>query len=154
MTTKNNNKPVHKEEDTKAMNGVDLHFATAPTLNIGGETFTPTTLKAVFQADIDAIDETDAARTTLKLKVQAAGIARKRVVQVRKVLLAFLIGQNGPGAVQVLEDFGFTVPKPPGPKTVKAKAAGQAKAQTTRDKQKAAKAAEATPPPPPNPATK
>ena len=79
---------------------------------------------------------------------------RQRAAKVRKNLKVFLLGQNGPEAVQVLEDFGFTVPKPTGPKTVKAKATGQQKAQTTRQKLAAAKAAVEAPPPPATPAAK
>ena len=154
MTNDTNNKPTRIEQDTKAMNGVDLHLANAGTMTIGGEQFTPATLKAVFQADIAATNDTDAAKTTLKQKVLTAQTARKRAAGVRKNLKVFLVGQNGPAAVQVLEDFGFTVPKAPGPKTVEAKAAGQQKAQVTRQKQKAAKAAAETPPPPATPAAK
>jgi hypothetical protein len=154
MTNEANNKQTRRDQDTKAMNGVDLHLASAGTMTIGGEQFTPATLKAVFQADIDATSDADAAATTLKLKVQTAQTARKRAAGVRQNLKVFLVGQNGPAAVQVLEDFGFTVPKPLGPKTVEAKAAGQQKAQVTRQKQKAAKAAVETAPPPATPAAK
>jgi hypothetical protein len=154
MTKTPNNKATHTEQDTKAMAGVDLHLASAGTMIIGGEQFTPATLKAVFQADLDATSNSDAAKTTLKLKVQTAQAARQRTATVRKNLKVYLVGQNGPNAVQVLEDFGFTVPKPPGPKTVEAKALGQAKAQSTRLKQRAAKAAVEAPPPPATPAAK
>lgn len=136
MATMKNNKAIRRENDSKAMHGVDLHLAQAGNMAIGGETFTPVTLKGVFQADLDALDQVDAARTALKDKVAAAVAARKRTTAVRKVLKAYLIGQNGPAAVQVLEDFGLTVPKAPGPRTVKAKAAGQAKATATRGRKK------------------
>ena len=154
MTSKNDSKTAHKDQDDKAMHGVDVHLATLATLVVGGEQFTPATLKGVFQADIDAIAESDAAATTLKTKVAAAKAARKRTAAVRKALKAYLIGQNGPEAVQILEDFGFDAPRPPGPRTVKAKAAGQAKALTTRQKQKAALAAAVETPAPAAPATK
>jgi hypothetical protein len=154
MTNDTNNKPTRIDQDTKAMNGVDLHLASAGTMTIGGEQFTPATLKAVFQADIDATHDSDAAATTLKLKVQKAQAARQRATGVRQNLKVFLVGQNGPEAVQVLEDFGFAVPKPLGPKTVEAKATAQAKAQATRLKQKAPKAAVEAPAPPATPAAK
>ncbi len=154
MTGNHNDKQTRKDQDTKAMNGVDLHLASAGTMTIGGEQFTPATLKAVFQADIDATNDTEAAETTLKLKVQTALTARTRAAGVRKNLKVYLVGQNGPDAVQVLGDFGFTVPKAPGPKTVEAKATSQAKAQATRLKQKAAKAAAEAPPPPATPPAK
>ena len=154
MTTKTNNKPTHKDQDTKVMSGVDVHFATTGTMTIGGEQFTPATLKAVFQDDIDAINESDAAATTQKLKVQAAKAARKRAAKVRQAIKRYLVGQYGPEAVQILEDFGFPAPKPLGPKTVKAKAAAQQKAGATRASKKAVKAAAVETPAPANPATK
>ncbi len=147
MTTNHDDKPTRKEQDTKAMNGVDLHLGTVGTLILGGATFTPATLKAVFQADIDAMDETDAARTALKAKVAAARAVRKRTTGVRKDLKAFLVGQNGAGAVTILEDFGFDPPKTPGPKKAKTKADAQAKAGATRSRKKAALEAAAEPQP-------
>ena len=154
MSTKNNNKQAHKDQDTKAMHGVDLHFASIANLTIGGVAYTPATLKGVFQGDIDAIDEVDAARTNLKTKVAAAKAARKQAAKARKDLKTYLVGQNGPGAVQILEDFGLEPPKVPGPHTVKAKAAGQAKGVATRQKHKAALAASNEPAPPVVPPTK
>ncbi len=137
-TTKTGNKPTRRDRDRKVMTGVDAHLASTATLTLNGEQFTPATLKAVFQADIDAMDETDAERATLKTKVQTAKAARTRAEAVRKSLKAFLIGQNGPGAVQVLEDFGFAAPRAPGPKTAKQKASATAKATATKARKKAA----------------
>jgi hypothetical protein len=140
MTTKktDTSKPTRKDLDAKAMAGVDAHLASAGTMSIGGESFTPPALKAVFQADIDASNESDAANTTWRQKVKAANAARVRAAAVRKALKAFLIEQFGPGALQILEDFGFAVPKPPGPHTAKTKAEAAAKAQGTRQRKKAA----------------
>jgi hypothetical protein len=132
MTNTKQDKPTRKDLDQKVMDGVDAHLANTGTLTINGEQFTPATLKAVFQADIDAMGETDATRTALKAKVQVAKAARTRAALVRKALRAFLIGQFGPGAVQLLEDFGFPVPKAPGPKTAKQKAAATAKSAATK----------------------
>jgi hypothetical protein len=132
MTKTTDNKPTRRDLDQKAMDGVDAHLASAGTVTIDGEQFTPATLKAVFQGDIDAMGETDAARTTLKAKVQAAKAARTRADAVRKALKAFVIGQFGLRAVQVIEGFGFEVPKAPGPKTAKDKAEATEKGQATR----------------------
>jgi hypothetical protein len=145
MTMNHNNKsndtPTRKDRDTQAMHGVDTHLGNAGAMSIGGETFTPATLKKVFQDDIDAANETAAARTNWKLKVQTAATARRRAIAVLAALRAYLIGQNGPEAVQILEDFGFATPKAPGPKTAKAKASGAAKATNTRQRLRDAKAA-------------
>jgi len=160
MTKTKENKPTRKDLDQKVMDGVDAHLASIGTLTVNGEQFTPATLKAVFQADIDAMGKTDAARSALKAEVQVAAAARTRAATVRKALKAFLIGQFGPGAVQLLEDFGFAAPKPSGPKTAKQKAAATAKSVATKARVRTAVAqakAEtpepATPPPATPPAT-
>ena len=132
MTKPKQDKPTRKDLDQKVMDGVDAHLANLPTLTINGEQFTPATLKAVFQSDIDAMAKTDATRTQLKAEIQVAKAARTRAAVVRKALKAFLIGQFGADAVQLLEDFGFSVPKAPGPKTAKQKAAATAKGVATR----------------------
>jgi hypothetical protein len=132
MTKTKQNKPTRKDLDQKVMDGVDAHLANAGTLTINGEQFTPATLKAVFQSDIDAMAKTDATRAQLKAEVQVAAAARTRATVVSKALKAFLIGQYGLGAVQLLEDFGFAAPKAPGPKTTKQKAEATAKSVATR----------------------
>ncbi len=154
MTTTKQNKPTRKDLDQKVMDGVDLHLASMPTLTINGEQFTPATLKAVFQSDIDAMGKTDATRAQLKAEVQVAKAARQRATLVRKALKAFLIGQFGPGAVQLLQDFGFAAPKAPGPKTAKEKAAATAKSVATKARVRTAVATAkaGTPEPAPVPA--
>lgn len=132
MTQSKQDKPTRKDLDQKVMDGVDLHLATLATLTVSGEQFTPATLKAVFQSDIDAMGKTDATRAQLKAEVQVAKAARQRATVVRKALKALLIGQFGPGAVQLLEDFGFVAPKAPGPKTTKKKAEATAKSVATK----------------------
>ncbi len=132
MTKTKENKPTRKDLDQKVMEGVDAHLSSAATLTINGEQFTPATLKAVFQSDIDAMGKTDATRAQLKAEVQVAKAARQRATVVRKALKAFLIGQFGPGAVQLLDDFGFQAPKASGPRTAKRKAAATAKGVATR----------------------
>jgi thiamine pyrophosphate-dependent acetolactate synthase large subunit-like protein len=138
MTKPKENKPTRKDLDQKVMDGVDAHLASIATLTINGEQFTPATLKAVFQSDIDAMGKTDATRAQLKAEVQVAKAARQRAALVRKALKAFLIGQFGPTAVQLLEDFGFAAPKAPGPKTAKKKAESTAKGVATKARVKTA----------------
>ena len=154
MTKTKQNKPTRKDLDQKVMDGVDAHLASISTLTINGEQFTPATLKAVFQSDIDAMAKTDATRAQLKAEVQVAAAARTRATVVSRALKAFLIGQYGLGAVQLLEDFGFATPKAPGPKTAKQKAEATAKGVATRARVRTAvKQAKAeTPEPAPAPA--
>lgn len=132
MLPNSNNKPTTKDRNSKAMTGIDKHLADAKSIRVGGVDHTPTTLKAVFQADIDATNVADAARTHWKQLVQSAKVTHKTAARTRQALKTYLVGSYGPDAVAILEDFGFQPPKPTGPKTVKAKAASVARAASTR----------------------
>ena len=126
------NKPTNKDLDTKAMTGVDKHLASLTTIMIGGTAYTGPTLKAVFQADIDATNAADAARTQWKDLLVTAKAARTLAARARLALKSYLVGVYGPNAVGILEDFGFTPPKSPGKKTAKAKADAVEKSAATR----------------------
>ncbi len=126
------NKPTSKDLDTKAMKGVDKHLASLTTIMIGGTAYTAPTLKAVFQADIDATNAADAARTQWKDLLVPAKAARTLAARSRLALKSYLVGLYGPNAVGILEDFGFTPPKSPGRKTAKAKADAVDKSAATR----------------------
>jgi hypothetical protein len=126
------NKPTNKDLDTKAMNGVDKHLASLTSIMIGGTAYTGPALKAVFQADIDAINAADTARTQWKDLLVTAKAARTTAVRARQALKTYLIGLYGPSAVGILEDFGISPPKSPGRKTAKAKALAVDKSAATR----------------------
>ncbi len=126
------NKPTNKDLDNKAMSGVDKHLASLTSMTIGGTAYSVSTLKAIFQADIDASNAADAARTQWKERVVTATAARVTSARVRTALKAYLIGQYGVDAVGILEDFGFTPPKSNGMKTVAAKADALLKSAATR----------------------
>lgn len=128
----NNNKPTNKDLDTKAMSGVDKYLASVTQVTIAGATHTPASLKAALQADIDATNAADAARTRWKELLQTAKAARTTAARVRITLKAYLIGLHGADAVGILEDFGFSPPKSPGRKTAKAKALAVDKSAATR----------------------
>jgi hypothetical protein len=126
------NKPTNKDLDNKAMSGADKHLASLTSITVGGTAYTVPTLKAVFQADIDATNAADAAGTQWKEQVIKAQAMRAQSARVRRALRAYLIGLYGAEAVGILEDFGFSPPKPPGPKTVGMKAQGVERAAATR----------------------
>jgi hypothetical protein len=126
------NKPTNKDFDNKAMSGADKHLGGLASMIIGGTSYTLPTLKAVFQADLDAINAADAAATQWKEQVVKAQATRAESARVRSALKAYLIGQYGADAVGVLEDFGFSPPKPKGPQTVDMKAQGVERAAATR----------------------
>jgi hypothetical protein len=130
--TTNPNKPTVKDLDTKAMQGVDKHLSGVAQLTLLAVTHTPASLKAVFQADIDATNATEAGHTQWRQRVADQKAVRAKTRATRKALKAYLLGVFGPTAVAVLEDFGFSAPKTPGKKTVAAKSAGIVKAAATR----------------------
>jgi hypothetical protein len=126
------NKPTSKDLDTKAMKGVDKHLASLTTIMIDGTAYTGPTFKAVFQADIDAINAADAAWTQWKDLLVTAKATRATAARARLALKSYLVGLYGPNAVGILEDFGITPPKTPGMKTAKVKADAVDKSAATR----------------------
>jgi hypothetical protein len=112
--------------------GVDKDLGTMATIQLAGEAFTPSSLKAVFAADAAAMNATDTARKALQLAVQAEKAAHVRTMQVLTALRSFLLGTFGAQAVTVLGDFDINPPKSKATKTVATKAVAVAKAKATR----------------------
>ncbi len=133
MSTITTNKPTAKDLDAKAIQGTDRHLSTLTTLTFLGATYTPASLKAVFQTDIDAINAVEAAHTQWRQEVATQKTTRATTRAVRKALKSYLLGTFGPAAVGILQDFGFTPPKPPGKKTVASKSEALVKAAATRE---------------------
>jgi hypothetical protein len=131
-TTTNPSKPTVKDLDTKAIQGTDKHFASITSLTLAGAAFTPASLKAVFQADIDATNAAEAAHTQWMQLVAAQRATRASTHAVRKALKSYLLGTYGAAAVGILADFGFSAPKTAGKKTVAVKSVGLVKAAATR----------------------
>jgi predicted Fe-Mo cluster-binding NifX family protein len=143
--------------------GVTKYFTALPTLMLAGVTTTAVKINAVFQADIDATTALDAAEADVSQKRAAQKAARAAAIAERSDLKAYILGNYGEQAVQMLADFGFDPPKPRGAQTVASKAQAVAQSKATRaargtkgTKQKAAiKGVVATPAaePPATPAT-
>ena len=127
--------------DTKIIGAIGTYLGTVTQLTINGTSYTPATLKAVFQAEIDADRATDAAKAMYKQQVTDAETARGNARVTRKALKGYILSTFGPKAVNVLEDFGFSAPKPLGPKTTKAKADAAGKARATKKARRDAVAA-------------
>ncbi len=128
----NTNKPTTKDLNTKAISGVDKHLASLTSVMIGGTAYTAPALKAVLQADIDATNAADAARTQWNDLLVTAKAARVTGARVRKAIKTYLVGLYGPNAVGILEDFGFTPPKSTANKTAQSKAVAVEKSAATR----------------------
>jgi len=140
--------------------GVTKYFTALPTLMLAGVTTTAVKINAVFQADIDATTALDAAEADVSQKRAAQKAARAAAIAERSDLKAYILGNYGEQAVQMLADFGFDPPKPRGAQTVASKAQAVAQGKATRaargtkgTKQKAAiKGVVATPAAEPAPA--
>jgi hypothetical protein len=119
--------------DQKAIQGVNKYFAKAKTLTVAGTSYTPAALKAVLQAEIDAIKALDAAMAQIKQLVAETRAARLEATATRKGLRAHVLGNYGASAVQMLGDFGMAAPKSTGKKTAQVKAEAVTKAKATRE---------------------
>ncbi len=126
----NTNKPTVKTRNTGVMAGIDKDI-TAP-IKLGGTTYTPAELKAVFQAHNTAIDAASALHKQWSDSVQTMDAAAAKADSLFHLLRGALIAQYGPNANAALEAFGMTAPKPRGVKTVKTKAAAVDKTIATR----------------------
>ena len=124
------NRPTIKTRNTSVANGIDKHI-TSP-VSIGNVSYAPGTLKAVFTDHNAAIDASDVLHTQWTDQVTATRAAGDKANDTYLLLRNFLIGQYGNDAAAVLNDFGMTVPKAKGAKTVAAKAEGIDKRRATR----------------------
>jgi hypothetical protein len=132
------NKETALAADQKAISGVGKYFANVGTLTIEGTHYTAATLTAVLQGEIDALDALDTVKAQWRQQVATTHGARAKARALRAGLRSYILSTYGATAVQMLEDFGMTVPKAPGPKTAEAKALSSAKAKATRAAKKAA----------------
>jgi hypothetical protein len=109
--------------------GIDKRITANVT--VGGVVYTPAQLKAAFQAQITALQTSEAARKQWESDVVAAKAATKSGNALYASLHSYLVGQYGKTAVAVLADFGMSAPKTTVP-TVATKAAAAAKRTATR----------------------
>jgi hypothetical protein len=119
-----------KTRDTSVMAGIDKHITAS--ITIEGTPYTPAALKAVFQSQITVLDSNAALHKSLSDGVLNAKAIAAKVNNMYNLLRSALIAQYGKNANAVLNDFGMTVPKVPGAKTVEAKATAAVKRTATR----------------------
>ena len=131
------NKTTALAQNQKILAGVDKYFAKVKTLTVAGTVFTPKALKAVLEAESEAIQSLDAAKAQLMQQVATADAARLKARGVRQDLRTHILGTFGAKAVQMLQDFGMHVPKPLGRQTAIVRAAAVTKAAATRKAHKA-----------------
>ncbi|MGH7271339.1 MAG: hypothetical protein ACREJ3_13000 [Polyangiaceae bacterium] len=124
------NRPTIKTRNAAVLSGIDKHIPASITL--GGTAYTLSTLKAVFQAQSAAIDAADAQHKAWADAVAAAKAEGKKANATYASLRSYVIGQYGKTANAILNDFGMSIPKPVGVKTVQAKSTAAAKRAATR----------------------
>jgi hypothetical protein len=132
MSTKAPNKNTALVIDTKVIEAVDKYLAKVTSLTVAGTSYTPTSLKAVLQTEIDAIKALDSMRAQVKQQVAATGEARVSARVLRKGLRQYILGNYGEKALSMLDDFGMA-PKAKSTPTVHAKAEAVDKALATRE---------------------
>lgn len=124
------NRAALKARNINLSAGIDKHVPAATV--IGGVTYDPPALKAVFAAQTAALDAADGLHKQWTDQLQVADAAGAKANKVYLLLRSYLIGQHGDDANAILNDFGINVPKPKGPKTVEKKAEAAAKRLATR----------------------
>jgi hypothetical protein len=124
------NRPSVKARNTSVAAGIDKYVT--GNLTLGGVSYTPATLKAVFLDQNAAIDASDAKHQEWQDQVQATHAAAAKADAVYDLLRNWVISQFGKLANAVLGAFGMPVPKAKGPQTPAAKVASAKKAKATR----------------------
>ena len=112
--------------------GVDKYFSKVKSLTVGGDEYTPKSLMAVLTAEDDASLAVDSTRAQLEAQVVTHRTAKVTAAALRSALKVYILGTYGKKAVQMLGDFGMSVPKDPGARTVNEKSKAVAKNLATR----------------------
>jgi predicted Fe-Mo cluster-binding NifX family protein len=129
----NPNKTTALALNQKISAGVDKYFSKVKSLTIGGTTYTPKGLLAVLNAETDASKAVDSTRAQYMEEVATHRTAKAAAFVLRAELKTYILGTYGKKAVQMLGDFGMSVPKSTGKKTVETKAQAVAQSRATRE---------------------
>jgi hypothetical protein len=116
---------------TAVLRGITKRLVAGKTYSVDGKTYSPKEIAARYQAYLDALEGLRSARAALRLAVANERKVARQLAALTVGLKTMLTVQFGTSNV-VLADFGWSVPKKPGPKTVAGKVAGAAKARATR----------------------
>jgi len=124
-------KTVKRVRAEGVLQGLAKHFARRSSYELGGKVYTREALAGVFQAHAEAVREVDAAHAAVAAAVARERELAKKVAYLTRMLKLAVDAEFGM-APRVWAEFGWEVPKKPGPKTVKAKLEGAEKARATR----------------------
>jgi hypothetical protein len=124
-------KLVKRESAIQIIGGLEKYYRGQTAIYVGGKKYTQPQLISLFRSLVDAIDEVNALQASV-----VAAVARERNVAstVRELTRLLKITVDAGFGFSPIEcgDFGWTMPKKPGPKTVQAKLEGARKSQETR----------------------
>ena len=115
----------------RVVRGLRKHFARDKTYSLDGKTYSQADLIDAFQSHVAAMDAVNARRAELAAAVAEERAAGGRVRALQKSL-KLVVGVNFGRSAVVYADFGWELPKAPGPKTVEAKLQGAARVRETR----------------------
>jgi hypothetical protein len=133
MTTTNNSKASRQNRLRQVLSGFDKHFPSVTSITLGSVVYTPQTLTALIQGDIDASDASVKAKADFASTVQAERSSHATVNPVLRFLKAYVVAQFGDtqDASGTLADFGYT-PRKSTRRTVATKSTAVAKTKATR----------------------
>ena len=126
------NKTTALARNKKVSEGVNKHFSKVKSLTVGGHEYTPKSLMSVLTAEDDASLAVDSTRAQLEAQVVTHRTAKVTAAALRSALKVYILGTYGKKAVQMLGDFGMSVPKALGARTVDEKSKAVAKNLATR----------------------
>jgi hypothetical protein len=122
---------TRRQRASKVLSGVEKRFPRGETYRFDGKSYSRDELAAVFRAQIDALNEIRAARAALAVAVSKERTAAQRVRALTPRVVAY-VGERFGTTADVFADFGWELPKKPGPKTTAAKLAGVVRGKATR----------------------
>ena len=93
--------------DQKALGAIDKYFGGVQALSIGGTTYTPAAMKAIYEDEIDVERALEAARAALKELLSRAVSVRTRAHTFHKALKAYVLATYGAQAATMLSDFAM-----------------------------------------------
>ncbi len=115
----------------RVLAGLAKRLADRDSFVLRGVSWTPAAVAALFQGQLDAIRAVDQARAVLATAVANERKVSKQARELEVQLKAFVSVLFGDSAA-LYGDFGWSLPKKPGPKTPMAKLTGAVKARATR----------------------
>ncbi len=124
-------KTKKRQANESVIAGIEKRLLGHPTLRVGGETFTPAELIALFQSHTDLLNEIDATHAKLRDTVSRERRLAPRIRRLVRNLRAWVVSLYGLDA-KAFGDFGWALPRKPGPKKVAAKVAAADKGRATR----------------------